>query len=77
MEHKHNTPLTDAEIQFVKENAHVLVDDEMVVALTRLLSRLVTPAQIRLARKQLGIRKLAGKTKIPRIDYERSEGMGD
>lgn len=52
---------TDAERQFVIENANVMKDSEIAVHLTRISGRMVSLQAVRKQRQKLGIAKKPGR----------------
>ncbi len=56
-----NTVWTEAEDNFVRQNAARLKDRELAATLTRLTGRPISEAGVRQVRKRLGIKKKPGR----------------
>ena len=56
-----NTRWSEAEQNFIRENAHRMMDAEIAKELTRSSGRTVTLCSVRKMRQSLGIKKIAGR----------------
>jgi hypothetical protein len=67
--------MSEAELQFIRDNAHLLTDEGLAAAMTRVCGRKVHVDAVETARRRMKLRKRGGRgSKL--LNYE-TEGLDD